>query len=200
MRVRQYGAVDGHPVVMHHGTPGSGVQSADVGRAAEAAGLRLVCYDRAGYGGSTAAPGRDVAAVAADIEAVADALGIARFATWGYSGGGPHVLATAALLGERVTRAAAWCSVAPADGEGLDFTAGMADANVEEFGLAQRGRDALEPALRAELDGGLPSTPDGVVAMLAPFCSPTDAIALERRAAALLAEIVTGLEAGIDGW
>jgi pimeloyl-ACP methyl ester carboxylesterase len=200
VRVRQFGAADGSPVLVHHGTPGSGVQSPAVARAAEAAGLRLVCYDRAGYGGSTAAPGRDVAAVAADMAAVADSLGLARLATWGYSGGGPHALATAALLEERVTRAAVWCSVAPHDAAGLDFLAGMADGNVEEFSLAREGRATLEPVLRAEAASLAGRDADSVIAMLTPFCSPTDAEALRARADALFAEILTAVEAGAGGW
>jgi pimeloyl-ACP methyl ester carboxylesterase len=200
LRVRELGAPDGLPVIVHHGTPGSGVHSPAEDRAAAAAGLRLIGFDRAGYGGSTPAPGRDVAAVAADVAAIADALGVARFATFGYSGGGPHVLATAALLPDRVTRAAAWSSVAPYDADGLDFLAGMADANVEEFSLALRGRAALEPVLAAEAASLAGADEEGVVAGLTPFCSPTDAAALREIAAWLASQMTAGLAPGAAGW
>src|SRR5690242_13853156 len=199
LRVRELGAPDGHPVIVHHGTPGSGVHAAVDGDAAAAAGLRLIGFDRAGYGGSTPAPGRDVAAVAADVAAIADALGVARFATFGYSGGGPHVLATAALLPERVTRAAAWCSVAPYGVDGLDFMAGMAPANVEEFSLAVRGRAALEPVLHAEAASLAGVDEAGIVKGLEPLCSPTDAAALREVAGWLSAQLAAGLEQGAAG-
>jgi pimeloyl-ACP methyl ester carboxylesterase len=67
-------------------------------------GVRLVSFDRPGYGGSTAAP-FGLAAIGADAHAVADGLGVDRFATLGQSGGGPGALAAAAIPGSRVIRA-----------------------------------------------------------------------------------------------
>src|SRR5208282_1824181 len=68
-------------------------------------GLRLIGYDRPGYGGSTPQPGRTVADCASDVRAICAGLGIDRLAMWGVSGGGPHVLACAALLPDLVTAA-----------------------------------------------------------------------------------------------
>jgi pimeloyl-ACP methyl ester carboxylesterase len=68
-----------------------------------ACGLRLIGYDRPGYGGSTPQPGRTVADCAADVRAICAELGIDRLAMWGVSGGGPHLLAWAALLPDLVT-------------------------------------------------------------------------------------------------
>jgi pimeloyl-ACP methyl ester carboxylesterase len=65
--------------------------------------IRLVSFDRPGYGGSTPAP-FGLAAIGADAHAVADDLGVGRFATLGFSGGGPGALAAAAVPGGRVTR------------------------------------------------------------------------------------------------
>jgi pimeloyl-ACP methyl ester carboxylesterase len=73
----------------------------------------MVIPDRPGYGGSTRQPGRTVASVAADASALADALGWERFAVTGGSGGGPHALACAALLRDRVTRCAVTGSNSP---------------------------------------------------------------------------------------
>ena len=84
-----------------------------------------------------------------DIAALADALGLDRFATWGASGGGPHALACAALLGDRVVAAATFAGAGPSDQPDLDFTAGMGEENVEEFGLAHGGRGQAAPAARA---------------------------------------------------
>src|SRR5437016_2989692 len=137
LTVREAGNPRGVPVLAHAGTPGSSLLYEPHVRDAEEKGIRLISYDRPGYGGSTRQPGRNVADCAVDVEAVCDALGIERFCVWGISGGGPHALATAALLPQRVAAAAALASVAPCDAEGLDFFAGMGEQNIEEFGAAR---------------------------------------------------------------
>ena len=83
-------------VFWHHGTPNTGAPPEPLFPAAAARGIRWVSHDRPGYGPSTPKPGRDVAAVAADVASIADALGIGRFAVMGHSGGGPHALACGA--------------------------------------------------------------------------------------------------------
>ena len=82
-------------VFWHHGTSKTGAPPEPLFPAAGQRGIRWVSYDRPGYGGSPAYPGRDVASAAADVSSIADALGIDRFAVMGYSGGGPHALACA---------------------------------------------------------------------------------------------------------
>lgn len=104
---------DALTVVWHHGSPHTGEPIEPLTAAAQARGLRLVTYARPGYGGSTPNPDREVASAAADVAAIADALGVDRFAVAGYSGGGPHALACAAMLPERVTAAATLACVAP---------------------------------------------------------------------------------------
>jgi pimeloyl-ACP methyl ester carboxylesterase len=100
---------------------------------------RLVSFDRPGYGTSDPQPGRDVAAVAVDVEAIADALKLGRFAVLGASGGGPHALACGAVLGDRVRAVGCLASLAPFDASGLDWFAGMAPSGVAEFTAATRG-------------------------------------------------------------
>lgn len=141
------GALDGFPVIVHWGTPMGRMLYDAHTRDAEERGIRLVSFDRPGYGGSSPRPDRTVADVAYDTEAVADSIGADRFATWGISGGGPHALACAALLPTRVTAAASLASVAPWGVEGLDFLDGMGEENVTEFGAADEGRDVLVPLL-----------------------------------------------------
>lgn len=111
-------------VVWHHGSPHTGVPIEPLAEAAQASGIRLITYARPGYGGSTPHPDRDVASAAADVAAIADALDVDRFAVLGYSGGGPHALACAAMLPERVTAAATLAGVAPYAAEDVWF-AGM---------------------------------------------------------------------------
>jgi pimeloyl-ACP methyl ester carboxylesterase len=133
LAVRVSGNPSGHPVVYLHGTPGSRVGPFPRGRVLYELGVRLISFDRPGYGGSDRQPGRRVADVAHDVEAIADELGLGTFAVAGRSGGGPHALACAALLPGRVTRAGVLVSLAPRDAEGLDWFAGMAESNVREF-------------------------------------------------------------------
>ena len=130
----------GAPAVLwHHGSPQTGALLEPVVAAAAARGLRLAGYGRPGYGGSTPQPGRDVAAAAADVAAIADALGLGRFAVMGASGGGPHALACAALLPERVTAAVTLAGIAPRD-RVADWYAGMADPGA--LRAAAQGREA----------------------------------------------------------
>jgi pimeloyl-ACP methyl ester carboxylesterase len=107
----------------------------------------MITYDRPGYGGSDRHRGRTVAACAGDVAAIADALGIERFSVAGGSGGGPHALAVAALLGDRVSRAACISGVAPYTALGEDFFTGMDRQNVIEFGWALEGEEHLAPEL-----------------------------------------------------
>lgn len=134
-------ALTGEPtltVLWHHGSPQTGALLAPVLDAAVSRGIRLLSYGRPGYGGSTPNPERDVASAAADVAAIADNLGLERFAVMGASGGGPHALACAALLHDRVLATVTLASIAPFDADGLDWYAGMADSG----------------AVRAAADGG----------------------------------------------
>jgi pimeloyl-ACP methyl ester carboxylesterase len=147
--VRAYDAGTGDTltILWHHGSPQTGVLLDPLLEAAAARGIRLFAYARPSYGGSTPAPGRDVAAAASDVARVADAFGIERFATMGASGGGPHALASAALLGERVSAVACLAGIAPHTDE-FDWFAGI----VAPGGLrsALEGREAR--ARFAEID------------------------------------------------
>lgn len=95
VRYCPYGPQDGTPVISHNGTPSTRWKRQDVIAAIERAGVRLLAYDRPGYGGSTRQPGRRVADAAEDARLLADALGWERFAAHGHSGGGPFALACA---------------------------------------------------------------------------------------------------------
>jgi pimeloyl-ACP methyl ester carboxylesterase len=130
-------------VFWHHGTPNVGAPPEPLLPAAAQLGIRWVSYDRPGYGGSTPRPGRDVASAAADVSRIADALGIGQFAVLGHSGGGPHALACAALLPERVLAAVCVSGLAPFGAEGLDWFAGMAPAGAAELRAAAEGRQPL---------------------------------------------------------
>jgi pimeloyl-ACP methyl ester carboxylesterase len=170
-------------------------------QAAAARGLRMVICARPGYAGSTPRPGRRVADVTGDVAAVLDELGAARFVTVGWSGGGPHALACAALMPERCLAAASLAGVAPYDAEGLDWLAGMGEGNVTEFGAAAAGEEAitsyLEPAA-AELAA---ITAEQVAAGLGDLASATDTAALTGDFADYLAAAFrASVSSGIAGW
>lgn len=141
---------DGLPVFWHGGTPNTGLPPQPLFAAAERLGLRLVGADRPGYGGTARDPEADVAAVAADVAAVLDRLGLERCATLGHSGGGPRALAAAALLPGRVDPVAIVASPAPPDAEGLDRRAGLADGLLREHAAAAEGREALTALLESD--------------------------------------------------
>jgi pimeloyl-ACP methyl ester carboxylesterase len=163
--------------------------------------IRLIGYDRPGYGGSTRHAGRNVADCAADVEAIADALGLEQFATWGISGGGPHALACAALCGERLTAAASLAAVAPYEADGLDWLAGMGEANVAEFGALLDGEPALRAFIEHEAAEMRDADPAGLVAVFETLLGPADrAVLNEELANELLQGVAHGLTDGIDGW
>jgi pimeloyl-ACP methyl ester carboxylesterase len=131
-------------VFWHHGTPNIGAPPEPLFAASDRLGIRWVAFDRPGYGGSTALPGRDIASAAACTTAVADALGIERFAVMGHSGGGTHALACAALLPGRVAGAVSVSGLAPYGVAGLDWFGGMYPGGVATLQAALAGRDAKE--------------------------------------------------------
>jgi pimeloyl-ACP methyl ester carboxylesterase len=85
LAVEHYGNPHGRPAFLLHGTPGSRLGPAPRGSVLYRLGIRLITYDRPGYGASHRLPRRSVAHVAADVSAIADALGIGRFAVVGRS-------------------------------------------------------------------------------------------------------------------
>ena len=196
-----FGPHDGNPVISLHGTPGSRLHPPPDPAVLERTGTRLITFDRPGYGGSTRQPGRRVADAAVDVATVADGFALARFAVTGYSGGGPHALAAAALLGERVTRCAAVASVAPMDAYGLDFFAGMSAGNLEEFDQALAGRDTLETAL-APVAGAVAEDIYAFLAALRADLPEDDAALLDRPEVAQWLATMTseGLAPGPGGW
>ncbi len=201
LTVSEGGDPDGVPVLVHAGTPGSSLLYEPTVRDAEERGIRLFSYDRPGYGGSTRDEGRDIAACAGDVEAVCDALGIERFCVWGISGGGPHALATAALLPERVAAAAALAPVAPFGAEGLDWFEGMGEKNVEEFGVIFDGEEAHRAALERDRRELLAATPEQLVEAWRTLLGPADAEVLTGRYAVFMLEhVMAGIARRLDGW
>ena len=201
LAVQENGDLDGIPVIVHMGTPNSrhlyGPNSAD----AAGRGLRLISYDRPGYGGSTPCPGRTHADCASDVRAICAALGIDRVATWGISGGGPHVLACAALLPDLVVAAASLASPAPSGADGLDWFAGMGQDNVDDFKLLQADQVAARAKLEKEREVFMAMPASDLAAGMQSLLTPTDAAVLTGELAEYLAFTMRdGLAPGSEGW
>jgi pimeloyl-ACP methyl ester carboxylesterase len=195
------GPADGLPLVFHHGTPSAAVPFPLMTAAASAHGLRMVLHSRPGYAGSAPRPGRTVADDAADVAAILDALGAERFLTMGWSGGGPHALASAALLPDRCLGAATIAGVAPHRADGLDWLAGMGQENLDEFGAALAGEPALTAYLTEAAAGMAGVTGADIAAALGDLASDVDKRALTGDFADHLAEnFRASVSTGIAGW
>ena len=195
------GPDDALPLVFHTGTPSGLIEYPPLADAASARGLRTVLYSRPGYGGSTPQPGRLVADAADDVDKILERIGADEFVTAGWSGGGPHALACAALLPVRCLAAATIAGVAPSDSPGLDWMAGMAEENHEEFGAALAGEANLSGFLYAGAAalGGI--SPAEVADGLGGLVSEPDKAAITGEFADYLAaSLRAAVTAGIDGW
>ena len=176
--VFEAGRPDGVPVLVQRGTPQSRALYDPWVEDAGARGIRLIGYERPGYGGSTLQPGRAVASAAKDVAAIAQKLGLEQLRIWGVSGGGPHALACAALLPGLVVSAAVLASVAPYPAEGLDYFAGMGESNVLLGRAALQGREACERFVEEDFSALLRATPESITEAFRTLLCPADAAVL----------------------
>lgn len=191
------GPPDGVPFVYHHGTPGCRHQMRSTAEETSRRGLRYVTYTRAGAQGSSRNKGRTVGDVAADIEDLLDWLGAERCLVAGKSGGGPHALATGALLPDRV---AAVISIAGCRPYGEGFTDGMGEDNIEEFNLALQGEEALVPFLARHREALKDADAEAMVADLASLLPDVDRAVLTSDVGE---DVVAGMVGGVqvyDAW
>lgn len=201
LHVYDDGDPDGLVVVEHHGTPDSGLGYPPDLALARERGLRVIAYDRAGYGLSTPNAGRVVADIAQDIEDVVDELGIERCVSLGGSGGAPHSLALGARLADRCVAVATVACPTPWDAEGVDPTAGMGEQNVAEFGAALEGPEALEAFLVPAAAELLAATAEELRDVIVTLLPPVDREVLTGdRATHAKKSIDRAIAPGIDGW
>jgi len=201
LAVEDCGDPAGRPVLVHMGTPNSRHLYGPNVRDAAERGLRLISCDRPGYGGSSPQPGRTVADCAGDVRMICAELGIDRLATWGISGGGPHVLACAALLPDLVTAAASLASLAPLDADGLDYFAGMGQDNVDDTRLFITDEAAARAKTDKDREEMLATSPDDAARGIESLLTPTDAAVLHGELAEyLVSSSQDGLAPGSQGW
>ncbi len=175
----QAGDLNGPAVFWLHGTPGSrlGGRHPDLTRIREA-GIRLITYDRPGYGRSSRHRGRKVVDCVGDVAAIADHLGIERFVVSGGSGGGPHALAVGARMPERVIVVGCEVGAAPFHVPDLDWFEGMDPANVREFEWALAGEETLARELQREADTALEKIDEDPTAVLSEMNLPATDLAI----------------------
>jgi pimeloyl-ACP methyl ester carboxylesterase len=201
LAVEETGDPAGKPLLVHMGTPDSRHLYGPNVEDASQRGLRLISYDRPGYGGSTPQPGRAVADCAADVRAICAALGIERLVMWGISGGGPHVLACAALLPDLVAAAASLASPAPYGAEGLDYFAGMGDGNADDVRLLLTDKKAARAKWEEDREEILAISSGEVAEAMKSLLAPADAAVLTGGLAGYLVLVNReGLSPGSQGW
>jgi pimeloyl-ACP methyl ester carboxylesterase len=203
LAIAEWGDPSGVPVLRFHGTPGCRLNRPSEEQEVRDLGLRVVTYDRPGYGRSSRDRGRSVVDCVADVEAIADALGIEQFVATGSSGGGPHALALAARLPERVLRVLCIVCVAPFDADGLDWFAGMDPENVTEIGWAFDGERRLTTELTREAAQTQARVADDPSKMLDGFQLPESDVAIlaDRRFQRVISEATAEMFAtGPFGW
>jgi pimeloyl-ACP methyl ester carboxylesterase len=199
--VRRWGDINGFPVFLLHGTPGSRLGTRPDEDSLKRLNVCLITYDRPGYGISDPHPGRTVADAAGDILTIANAFGYGRFAVLGRSGGGPHALASAALLPDRVTRVASLAGIAPYGAAGLDWLAGMTESNQREYVAATAGRAHLAELVYPRVMA-MRTNPEHLVTILASEAPPADRARLADPdyRARLIENFAEAVLRSVDGW
>lgn len=164
-------------IIVHVGTPNAGLLYEPWVQDAADRDITLIAYDRPGCGESSHRPGRSVVDCAVDVRAISADVGFERCAVWGFSGGGPHALACAALLDDLVVAAATIGSPAPSDASGLDYFAGMSDNARQDIELFRSDRDEWERQGQAQRHELLAMTASDFRKQWAAGVSPPDAAA-----------------------
>jgi pimeloyl-ACP methyl ester carboxylesterase len=198
LEVATLGEPTGQTVLFHHGTPGSANLVKMLAPLVEDGGLFVVTTSRAGYSKSSRLEGRDVASVVRDSCMALDSLGRSDYVVVGWSGGGPHALACAALDAPRCLAAFSLAGVVPTNMD-FDWTEGMGPENVEEFALAMEGGPAYEAHMATSGDVFAVATKDNIVEIFGGLLSEPDKTVLESEAAR--EEFAASMRQGFEfGW
>lgn len=188
-------------LIYHHGTPAAGPLHADILDPAAASDVRVVQLVRPGYGNSSRQPGRTVADIAVLADELADHLGFQRYVTMGWSGGGPHALATVALNPSRCMAAMSLAGVGMYGEPDLDFLAGMGQENHDEFGAAMSGEAAIRDYLEPVAEHLSTVTGSQIVESMGTLLPEEDRAALTGEYGENTAEVFRwAVHTGVDGW
>ena len=189
-------------LVCHHGTPSDATIWNDWHVDAMENKLRLISVSRPGYAFSERKSGRSVSCAAADVEDVLDALAIEKFLVIGWSGGGPHALACAALLPERCIAASILAGVGPHGEPDLDSLSDMGPENIEHKKIAIQGEAALREWAKTNAADWFTIADEDLAAALGGLVPEIDVYALNEQGQAKIwaSSIRRCLQNGIDGY
>ena len=189
-------------LVCHHGTPSDSTLWVDWHQDALVNKLRLVSISRPGYAASDRKPGRSVSCVAKDVSDVLDALGIDTFLTIGWSGGGPHALACAALLPARCIAVSVLAGVGPHGEPDLDSLSDMGPENIEHKKIAIQGEEPLREWAKVNAAAWFTIADEDLAAALGGLVPEIDVYALNEQGLAKIwaSSIRRCLQNGIDGY
>jgi len=173
----EYGALDGAPLLVFHGSPGSRFDFSSQSDVAERRGVHLIAPDRPGYGYSTFHPTRTYESWAVDVEQLADHLGLAHFGVLGWSSGGPNSAVCARFLGDRLSGCAIVSGPAPPEAD-----VGLDDARLLNR-VFERGAFVAPRLLAAVLGMGIrraPRHPEKALAFMRRTLPPCDVAVIDR--------------------
>jgi pimeloyl-ACP methyl ester carboxylesterase len=173
----EYGDPKGQPLFHFHGHPGSRLGAQLAHADAEREGVRIIAFDRPGYGLSDYQPRRKLLDWPDDVVEAADALEIERFAVVGASGGGPYALACAYEIPDRLTAVGIVSGFGPLDAPEATF--GMRQQNRIAFRLT-RFVPLVARAAMATMAGQAQRDPERVVAAIGGAMAEPDRIILSR--------------------
>ena len=201
LQVGTLGEPSGQTVLFHHGTPGSVNLVRMLAPLADDGSLFIVTTSRAGYGKSSRLEGRNVASVVRDARAALDSLGRSDYVVVGWSGGGPHALACAALDAPRCLAAWSLAGVVPTNMD-FDWTDGMGPENVEEFALAKAGGPEYEARMAKDGEAFSTATKENIIELFGGLLSEPDKAVMEPESARedFVASMHQGFEMGWRGF
>jgi pimeloyl-ACP methyl ester carboxylesterase len=195
---REYGPADGRPVLHFQGTPGSRYSRHADEHVYERLGVRLLVFDRPGYGASDRLPGRAISIVADDAAQLLDHMGLDAVRASGGSGGGPHVLAFAATRPERVEAATVVVGFAQLEEEEV---AGLIQINRDAWYAARDGWQALRDLLAPMREEVLKDPLAGFKALME-AAPPSDKAVMEDPdwQRVLVESVTEAFRPGVEGW
>ncbi len=173
----EYGDANGKPVFYFHGFPSSRLESQYADGVAARLGVRVIAPDRPGYGCSGHKPDRIIGEWPDDVLALADEIGIDRFAVLGVSGGGPYAAACAHSIPHRMTAAGIVCGLGPLDLPGT--TQGKMRAGRLMYFLA-RTMPGLADLLCGTVATVMSKSPEGLFSLMKITVSKPDSILLQQ--------------------
>ena len=194
----EYGPSDGRPLLRFQGTPGSRYSRHPDVDAYERLHVRMIVFDRAGYGASSRLPGHGISVIADDAAELLDHLELDVVHASGGSGGGPHLLAFAATHPERVQAATVVVGMAPLEESDLG---GLIELNRQGWHAAREGWKAMYELLA-------PKREEVVADPLAGFRAAMEAAPDSDKAIiedpawqrVFLEDVTEAFRPGVEGW